>query len=146
VIISPYIKAGVDSTAYDHSSVLATLESLFGIAPLTNRDKHAKSLNHLITNDSRDDTPESLPHSDTGPESRAPISAAERAARELEPIPEGSTLTGMLGVLLKAHSKMEGSAAARARFATVNTRGDARAYIREVLVKVEAVRAARGNG
>lgn len=65
---------------------------------------------------------------------------------DLELIPEGSTLTGMLGVLLKAHSKMEGSAAARIRFAAVNTRGDARAYIREVMTKVEAVRAADGSG
>jgi hypothetical protein len=47
----------------------------------------------------------------------------------------------MLGVLLKADSKLSGSAAARARFAAVKTRGDARAYMREVMAKVEAVRA-----
>jgi hypothetical protein len=78
------------------------------------------------------------------PPSIAPFSAAEKAAREFEAIPEGSTLTGMLGVLLKAHSKMEGSAVARERFSRLNTRGEARAYIHEVMAKVEAVRAAGG--
>jgi hypothetical protein len=39
---------------------------------------------------------------------------------------------------------MEGSAVARARFAALQTRGDARAYIYETMAKVEAVRAAGG--
>jgi len=145
VIISPYIKSQVASAPYDHSSVLATLESLFGLAPLTDRDKHATSLLDLITNDFREDTPDALPFSEPMPEAKAPLSAAEKAARDLEPIPEGSTLTGMLGVVLKAHSKMEGSGIARSEFANVNTRGQARAYIRQVMAKVEVVRAARGD-
>ena len=73
------------------------------------------------------------------------LTPEEKAARDLELIPEGSTLTGMLGVLLKADSKIRGSAVARARFEAVTTRGDARAYMREVMAEVEAVRATRGN-
>jgi phospholipase C len=145
VVVSPYIKAAVDPTIYDHSSVLATLESLFGLPPLTNRDGSANSLCHLITTTFREDTPAKLEVSDATPISRPPLSPEERAMRELEPIPEGSTLTGMLGVLLKAHSKLEGSAAARARFAALQTRGDARAYIHEMMAKVEVARAARGE-
>ena len=143
IIISPYVNAGVDQTPYDHSSVLATLEWLFGMGPLTNRDQSAANLKPLIGNILRDDTPAKITPR-PAPPSIAPLSAAEKAARELEPIPEGSTLTGMLGVLLKAHSRMEGSAVARARFAALQTRGDARAYIYETMAKVEAVRAAGG--
>jgi phospholipase C len=143
IIISPYVNAGVDQTPYDHSSVLATLEWLFGMGPLTNRDKSAASLKPLIGNILREDTPAKIT-ARPAPPSIAPLSAAEKAARELELIPEGSTLTGMLGVLLKAHSKMEGSAVARARFAALQTRGDARAYIYDIMAKVEAVRAAGG--
>jgi len=145
VVVSPYINAGVDHTPYDHSSVLATLEYLFGLAPLTNRDANANNVVHLFSNTMRKDTPPKLKRSDAVPPSRAPLSAAEKAARDLELIPEGSTLTGMMGVLLKADSKIRGSAAARARFEAVKTRGDARAYMREVMAEVEAFKATRGN-
>ena len=145
VVVSPYINAGVDHTPYDHSSVLATLEYLFGLAPLTNRDGSANNLAHLFSNTMRKDAPMKLQRSAEVPPSRAPLSAAEKAALDLQPIPEGSTLVGMLGVLLKADSKLSGSAVARARFEALKTRGDARAYMREVMAKVEAVRAAGGN-
>jgi phospholipase C len=143
IIISPYINAGVDQTQYDHSSVLATLESLFGMKPLTHRDKSAASLLPLIGNILRDDTPAKITLGPMPP-SIAPLSAAEKAAKELEPIPEGSTLTGMLGVLYKADSKIEGRHKAKKNFAQLKTRGDARAYMHEVMAKVEAVRAAGG--
>jgi phospholipase C len=145
VVVSPYINAGVDHTPYDHSSVLATLEYLFGLAPLTNRDGNANSVAHLFSNTMRKDTPKKLKRSDAVPPSRTPLSAAEKAALDLQAIPDGSTLTGMLGVLLKADSKLSGKAAARARFEAVKTRGDARAYMREVMAKVEAARLARGK-
>lgn len=43
VLVSPYISAGtVDSTQYDHTSIIRSLRELFGItAHLTNRDLHA---------------------------------------------------------------------------------------------------------
>lgn len=144
IIISPWVNAGVDQTAYDHSSVLATLEWLFGMTPLTHRDKWAASLQPLIGNIFRDNTPAQITPAPPTP-TIEPLSAAERAARELELIPEGSTLTGMLGVLLKAHSKMEGSTKARERFRRLKTRGEARAYIHEIMAKVDAVRAAGGS-
>lgn len=141
VVVSPYIEAGVDHTVYDHTSVLATLEFLFGMTPLTNRDGSANSLHHRFLQTARTDAPERLRRPTAVPPSRAPLSAAEKAAKDLELIPEGGTLIGMLGVLLKADSKLSGSAAARARFAAVKTRGDARAYMREVMAKVEVMRA-----
>src|SRR6185436_12018701 len=51
VIVSPLIPKGtVDHTLYDHSSILATLERLLGMNPLTDRDGSAKDLRHLLTN------------------------------------------------------------------------------------------------
>jgi phospholipase C len=51
VIVSPLIRKGtVDHTLYDHSSILATLERLLGMNPLTHRDESAKDLRHLLTN------------------------------------------------------------------------------------------------
>jgi len=62
VIVSPLIPRGtVDHTLYDHSSILATLERLLGINPLTNRDRSANDLRHLLTNAApREDCPKTL--------------------------------------------------------------------------------------
>jgi len=62
VIVSPLIpKGSVDHTLYDHSSILATLEKLLGMNPLTNRDGSANDLRHLLTNPApREDCPETL--------------------------------------------------------------------------------------
>jgi phospholipase C len=52
----------VDHTIYDHTSLLATVENLYGFQPLTNRDVQANTLNHLFSlNTPRTDAPSSLP-------------------------------------------------------------------------------------
>lgn len=64
VIISPLIPQGVvDSTkTYDHSSIPATLERLFGLSPLTDRDAAANDILHLFTLPApRTNTPTVLP-------------------------------------------------------------------------------------
>ena len=44
VLVSPYIAPGtIDSTVYDHTSLLATVEQRFGLPPLTRRDAAAGS-------------------------------------------------------------------------------------------------------
>lgn len=49
LVISPYTKRGViDHTIYDHTSMLSTLEKLFGMAHLTNRDQAANDFLHLL--------------------------------------------------------------------------------------------------
>jgi phospholipase C len=50
IVISPLIPANlVDHTTYDHTSLLATVENLFGFKPLTNRDAQANPLNNLLS-------------------------------------------------------------------------------------------------
>ncbi|OAJ56801.1 phosphoesterase [Paraburkholderia ginsengiterrae] len=61
IVVSPWVEAGkVDHTTYDHSSVLATLERLFGLQPLTNRDRSANDVLSLITQTCRQDCPEEV--------------------------------------------------------------------------------------
>lgn len=63
ILISPYAaKGAVDSTVYDHTSILATLEKRFDIPPLTKRDENAESLGKCFLTIPRDesDCPEAL--------------------------------------------------------------------------------------
>jgi phospholipase C len=63
VLVSPWIKQGVDSTTYQHTSILATLHDLFGTTPLTKRDRSATSFAARLTELSapRTDAPTKLP-------------------------------------------------------------------------------------
>lgn len=141
IIVSPYVAPGVDHTIYDHASVLTTLESLFGLDPLTDRDRTAHSIAGVLWPGSlRTDCPMTLAAPAAVP-LRAP--AFDLAAREAEPVPEGRSLTGFLGTLLKADSQMSGSVAARAKFRTLGTRAQARAYLHDVMGRALARRARR---
>jgi hypothetical protein len=62
VIVSPYIPAGtIDSRVYDHTSVLATVEKRFQLAPLTKRDAAAHTFDgNLRLASPRTDTPRTL--------------------------------------------------------------------------------------
>jgi phospholipase C len=68
LIVSPWVKAGrVDSTQYQHTSVLATLKKMFGLADfLTRRDAGANTFEGLFDemDQARDDTPVVLPRAD----------------------------------------------------------------------------------
>lgn len=50
-----------------------------------------------------------------------------------DPVPDPSTLLGLLHVLRKAHMELVGKDVAHQRFSRVSTRGDAREYIEEVM-------------
>ena len=145
LVISPWVAAGVDHTVYDHSSVLKTLESLFfPVLTLTSRDGNAQPIAGVMSpGQLRTDCPATLVAPAATEPTRAP--AVDLAARELEPVPDGSSLTGYLGVLLKADSQMSGHDAALAKFQAVRTRGDARAYLQAVMGQVLAAKAQR-NG
>jgi hypothetical protein len=59
LVISPLIRKGViDKTEYDHTSLLATVERLFGMSNLTERDRAANDFRHLLSlSRPRSDTP-----------------------------------------------------------------------------------------
>lgn len=62
LVISPFTPAGtIDHTVYDHSSMLATLERIFNLGNMTNRDKAASDLLGLLSLPTpRTDAPTSL--------------------------------------------------------------------------------------
>jgi phospholipase C len=63
LVISPFIRKGViDKTDYDHTSIPATVERLFGMGNLTERDKVAHDVRHLLSLATpRTDAPAILP-------------------------------------------------------------------------------------
>jgi hypothetical protein len=63
LVISPRTPRGViDHTVYDHTSMLATVERLFGMKNLTERDKAANDFLHLFALETpRTDAPTTLP-------------------------------------------------------------------------------------
>jgi len=63
IVVSPFTKKGlIDHTVYDHTSMLATTEKIFGIGSLTNRDQAANDYLHLFSLASpRTDAPTMLP-------------------------------------------------------------------------------------
>lgn len=159
VIVSPLIPPKVDHTVYDHSSVPATLEKLLGgtlgkdhtIGALTNRDAAANDVLHLLSlspNAARTDCPTSLPPANVTASRRTPPTSADVAARMQEPIPESGNLPAFLAVLLKTELELssgtpEAQAAIVARFESLKTRGDADAYVKDVMAKVKLAKAVK---
>jgi phospholipase C len=83
LVISPWVRRGViDHTTYDHTSILATAERLYGMAALTGRDRDANDLLHLISLEvPRTDAPTTLPSPARNPD---PIGCSDEPASEDE--------------------------------------------------------------
>lgn len=143
IVVSPLLPAGsVDHTLYDHSSVPKTLEQLWGLGPLTERDANANDVLHLLSLAAPRACPTSL-NSPAPPlrAARARLSAGERALVEAQPLPRSGNLIGALGILKKTEMELSAgtlveTAAVRARMDALQTRGHARTYAASVLEKV----------
>jgi phospholipase C len=144
VVVSPWIAARtVDHTVYDHASVPATIERLFGLPALTARDAAANDVRALFTQARpRTDAPATL-NNPAPPAPRAAVEAAiepEAAeARLAGPVPESGNLAGFLQIMLKTDLELSTTPAERdaavARHTAVSTRGDAQSYISYVMAK-----------
>jgi phospholipase C len=147
VVVSPWIaKGGVDHNLYDHGSVLATIERLFGLDALTDRDAQALDLLSLLTGQLRPDSdcPRDLPEVESP---AAMVDAVEPAgAPDEEPIEESDNLHAFLFVVRKADRNVRGVQAALTEFQPVRTRGEARRYLEEVMPRLEAAREAGLEG
>lgn len=63
VLVSPYVKAGTveSDRQFDHTSILSSLKERFELPEfLTERDRHAPTFWHLVSDAFRDDTPKQL--------------------------------------------------------------------------------------
>jgi phospholipase C len=177
VIVSPWIalaQAGghgtqtcnlIDHTRYDHGSLLATIERLYGLPPLTARDTEANDLIHLLSVPAGRDAPLTLPNpADSGftcgdeqPTARAaPLRTAtvtrgtERsefgrqgeianaAAAEARPIT--ATLRGFVEIAAIQDARLNPAELKRVarRVRTIRTLGEAHAYMAEVTAQLHA--------
>jgi phospholipase C len=141
VIISPLIARNViDGRTYDHASIPATVEALFGLSPMTERDKWANNLTSLVTLQTPRDClrrvgPRVELANARSPElQQHPPVPAELEARKQEPVDQGN-LPGFLDSAMQLQIEMsppDQKDAIIARVAGLKTVGDAAAYMDEV--------------
>lgn len=148
VIISPWIpKNTIDHRLYDHSSVPATVEKLFGMAPMTKRDAAANTVLPLFSlAAARDDTPSTLPSPATSPASplldTAMTSALSYSANTVPSRPRDTINDGNLPIIIQVAMRQDTELSGPgdrskiiARVASLKTRADAAAYLAEVAAK-----------
>jgi phospholipase C len=154
VVVSPRIPAGtVDHTTYDHTSILKTVETLFDVPSLTDRDDSASDFTGLLSLDAP--RAESLlfgkiSHWVTTNVGTESLAVAPPSMLELDtaPLPERGNVHGFLKVAAKADFELSNGspaakAAIKAKIASIRTRGQARSYIKHVGEKIRAYRAAK---
>ena len=147
IVVSPWIpKNTVDHRLYDHSSIPATLEARFGMAPLTARDRAANTILPLFSLDAaRTDTPATLPSPAASLATRTLSMAAAPAASYSQPTPsrpQDSVNDGNLPVVIGAAMRQDldlsppqERESILAKVAALKTRSDAAAYLAEVSAK-----------
>jgi phospholipase C len=146
VIVSPLIPYNlIDHRTYDHSSVPATLEALFGTKPLTQRDGNANNVTSLCSLSAARDTPKTLPSPASPPPSALAQTSLNRRlgdARSEQTVDHGN-LPGFLHVAMKHDIELspDQREAIVARVSTIRTRGEAQAYIEQVGAKIRVARA-----
>jgi phospholipase C len=151
LVISPLTSRNlIDHRLYDHSSIPATLETLFDLTPLTKRDAAANNPTSLLTlTNPRQDAPTVLPTVDST--EAAPLAAAADAqattvtvSRPNDSADDGN-LPGIVHAALRQDLEVSPSAqrpAIIARVRAIKTRSEAMQYLNEVRQKVAPVRAA----
>ncbi len=148
IIVSPLIpRSTIDHTVYDHTSVLATLEHILGVLPLTNRDKLANSFYHLFSLlTPRTDAPQSLPEpAQSGialaAASEEHVAVSQMAANPAKAAaPLDAALQGFLHVAYlrdRQASPPPEQAQRTIYFHSINSRAAAKRYLSEVRQKVE---------
>jgi phospholipase C len=160
IVISPRIpKNRVDHRLYDHASIPATLEAIFGLPPMTNRDATANHLLSLVALDeARLDSPETLPApAVSGVPGCPPVSLFDPVATlsaELAPLAGKAALPrpndpigiGNLAGILHSALQRELIAAPAERdrivqqFAAVKTRAQALDFLSSIQARVRTAR------
>lgn len=142
VVISPYIpKNIIDHRVYDHSSVPATVEKIFGLTPMTQRDAQANNVTSLLSLSAARNTPLTLPDpADSGVASHAAVAESSKPASADVPANIGN-VPGFLQSALSGDLALSPEAehpAILARFKKIKTMKDAERYMNEVRQKAEA--------
>lgn len=143
VVISPWIRKGtVDKNLYDHTSMLKTVEDIWGLPNLTNRDLNAVGLTSLLTESTpRTDCPTEVAANSPAPLEEASLASAEEDFTDPTPLAFRGNVIGHLHVAMKADYEMSDKSEAskeaiRARVAAIQTKGHARLYFAEVWARL----------
>ncbi len=158
IVVSPLIPQNlIDHRVYDHSSVPATVETVFGLSAITNRDAQAHNVTSLITLSSPRSTPQTLPAPSSAgaqcpfpnPAAAALVAAAPEAAvglvaRPLESPDEGN-VPGFLNIAQRVDRELtppqlHAALTVKHRL-SLTTRVNAAAYLEEVRQKARAAEA-----
>lgn len=138
VVISPWVPRNlVDHRLYDHTSVLATVEAMFGMKPFTKRDAAARTVIPLLSLAAPRATPQGLP-------APAPCTVEDKAADKFGPANDGNVPAFLLAALrthldLAANDLRDGIVA---RVKQIKTKTEADEYFREIRARVGVARAA----
>jgi|HubBroStandDraft_6_1064221.scaffolds.fasta_scaffold08440_2 phospholipase C len=150
IAISPLIPRNlIDHRLYDHSSIPATIEEIFGLSALTHRDAAANRLAALATlTTPRLDAPATLPlPADSGAGlshalalMQTPAAEALSVSRPADTVNQGSLPAILQSALHQdlAVSPPEQRAAILERVRSIQSREQARAYMQEVRRKIAA--------
>jgi phospholipase C len=140
LVISAYTpKNTISHILYDHSSVPATLEALFKLPSLTQRDKAANNVTGLASLPSaRADTPEKLPDLPVAPATALVETATTQPMPDENTTPiDSGNLPGFIHIVMKAQLEQEPVASPKLalldRFTVIRTKADARQYLNENL-------------
>ena len=145
IVISPRIpKNTIDHRVYDHASVPAAIERIFGLPPMTSRDQDVNAPNALLTlTEPRTDTPAALADVTTAQPATSPGPATPQDPAR--PITDSSIVpflqTAMIEDLKLADPAQQSVVIANAK--TITTYGQATAYITTVTQRVSAYQAAQ---
>jgi phospholipase C len=152
VVVSPLVSQNViDHRLYDHASIPATAEKLFGLNAMTQRDAQANTVLSLASLATPRNTPAKLPNPAVG---LAGLRAMVESAQELPGPPPTNPLgsveqdrntPGFLLVAMRSDLDLSPPSqrpAIIARVQSIRTRAQAHAYIEEVRPKIYAARAA----
>ena len=142
IVVSAYTpKNIIDHRPYDHSSVPATLEALFNLPPLTNRDAKANNITSLAALPAaRTDTPTTLPNPPAISEKEIAAARSSQALHTDDEPADGGNLPGFLHIALKAEMELaeadEHKIFIMENFSAIKTRGQARQYLENMLPKL----------
>jgi phospholipase C len=137
IVVSPLIPRNrIDHRLYDHASIPAAVEALFGLNPLTQRDAKANRPDKLVSLGTPRDTPATLPAvAIPAPAAAAPVSRAMDSA-------DDGNLPGIMQSAMRQDLEIspQQRPAILSRVASIRTRADAMQYLQEVQQKVAPLR------
>jgi len=154
IIVSPLIpKNVIDHRLYDHASIPATIEAVFGLNALTQRDAKANRVDKLLSLSApRPDAPTTLPPPATAAAApavmkmSAPDLSTTSVQRPTDSVNDGN-LPGILHAAIRQDIEMspERRDEILGQVGSISTREQAREYLAEVQQKVRNYRAATGT-